>query len=296
MNKITCFGEVLWDNFPTYKKAGGASLNVALRLHSLKNDVKLISSLGNDPDGKDLNNYIKSKGLSLDYIQHNSEHSTSTVEVVLDHKGLASYTIKKPCAWDYIVLTNELISIVKNSKAFLFGSLIARSKTSSNTLLKLLPFSRLSVFDINLRPPNYNMITIKALMSAADFIKFNDDELIEISTSFGLQDKTLEQTILFVASKTNTTSICVTLGSQGAILYFGQKFYHNTGYPVDVVDTVGAGDSFLATLIDALLKNSDPQMALDRACAVGALVAQNQGANPKIYNTDIDSMLLKSNQ
>jgi fructokinase len=137
------------------------------------------------------------------------------------------------------------------------------------------------------------MITIKALMSAADFIKFNDDELIEISTSFGLQDKTIEQTILFVASKTNTTSICVTLGSQGAILYFGQKFYHNTGYPVDVVDTVGAGDSFLATLIDALLKNSDPQMALDRACAVGALVAQNQGANPKIYNTDIDNMLLK---
>jgi len=199
MNKITCFGEVLWDIFPSYKKAGGASLNVALRLHSFKNEVILISSLGNDTDGKDLRDYIKSKRLSLDCIQHNSVHNTSTVEVVLDDNGLAAYTIKKPCAWDSIELTNELLYLVKNSKAFLFGSLVARSKTSRNTLIELLSVSRFSVFDLNLRPPHYNLKTIKTLMSAADFIKFNDDELIEISTSFGLQEKTIEQAILFIA-------------------------------------------------------------------------------------------------
>ena len=133
-------------------------------------------------------------------------------------------------------------------------------------------------------------------MSAADFIKFNDDELIEISTSFGLQDKTLEQTILFVASKTNTTSICVTLGSQGATLYYEQEFFYNKGYLVNVVDTVGAGDSFLATLIDGLLKDYPTQKALDRASAVGALVAQNEGANPKIKNASIEAILLESNE
>ena len=54
MNKITCFGEVLWDVFPTHKKIGGAPLNVALRLHSFQNDVTIISSVGDDKNGKEL--------------------------------------------------------------------------------------------------------------------------------------------------------------------------------------------------------------------------------------------------
>ena len=54
MNKITCFGEVLWDVFPTHKKIGGAPLNVALRLHSFENDVTIISSVGDDKNGKEL--------------------------------------------------------------------------------------------------------------------------------------------------------------------------------------------------------------------------------------------------
>ena len=58
MSKITCFGEVLWDVFPTYKKIGGAPLNVALRLQSFNNDVTMISSVGNDEKGTMLLNYI----------------------------------------------------------------------------------------------------------------------------------------------------------------------------------------------------------------------------------------------
>jgi fructokinase len=48
MVKIICFGEVLWDVFPTHKTIGGAPLNVALRLKSFGNDVLMISSIGND--------------------------------------------------------------------------------------------------------------------------------------------------------------------------------------------------------------------------------------------------------
>ena len=64
MHKITCFGEVLWDVFPTHKKIGGAPLNVALRLHSFKNDVSIISSIGDDKSGKELKKYIKKENLS----------------------------------------------------------------------------------------------------------------------------------------------------------------------------------------------------------------------------------------
>lgn len=48
MLKIFCFGEILWDVFATHKKIGGAPLNVALRLQSLKNKVSIISSVGKD--------------------------------------------------------------------------------------------------------------------------------------------------------------------------------------------------------------------------------------------------------
>ena len=59
------------------------------------------------------------------------------------------------------------------------------------------------------------------------------------------------------------------------------------GYKVKVIDTVGAGDSFLGSLITKLLNNTPPQDAIDYACAVGALVASHEGANPQLDESDI---------
>ena len=58
-----------------------------------------------------------------------------------------------------------------------------------------------------------------------------------------------------------------------------------------MIDTVGSGDSFLASLIVKLLDQKDPQYALNYACAVGAIVAQYEGANPIIHQSEIDAFL-----
>ena len=290
MTKIVCFGEVLWDVFPTHKTIGGAPLNVALRLKSFQNDISLISCLGDDTSGKELKLELEKFSISY-YLQTDKEYKTSTVAISLDKNGSASYLIHKPCAWDNIQVNNELKSLVKNSDAFIFGSLVARSNTSRNTLITLLDISKFSVFDVNLRSPHYQISSIQVLMNAANFIKFNDDELTEISKGLGIQGASIEQTIVSVATKTNTASICVTLGEKGAILFYDQRFFYSKGYQVEVVDTVGSGDSFLATLIDALLKDEDPQLAIDKSCAVGALVAKNKGANPVISEVEIDAIM-----
>jgi len=290
MTKIVCFGEVLWDVFPTHKTIGGAPLNVALRLKSFQNDISLISCLGDDTSGKELKLELEKFSISY-YLQTDKEYKTSTVAISLDKNGSASYLIHKPCAWDNIQVNNELKSLVKNSDAFIFGSLVARSNTSRNTLITLLDISKFSVFDVNLRSPHYQISSIQVLMNAANFIKFNDDELTEISKGLGIQGASIEQTIVSVATKTNTASICVTLGEKGAILFYDQRFFYSKGYQVEVVDTVGSGDSFLATLIDALLKDEDPQLAIDKSCAVGALVAKNKGANPMISEVEIDAIM-----
>ena len=58
MKKITCFGEVLWDVFPTHKKIGGAPLNVAVRLSTLGNDTSIISRVGMDQDGENILSFL----------------------------------------------------------------------------------------------------------------------------------------------------------------------------------------------------------------------------------------------
>ncbi len=247
MNKITCFGEVLWDVFPTHKKIGGAPLNVALRLHSFQNDVTIISSVGDDENGKELLRFIEEQGVYTGNIQINKNYETSKVAVALDQKGAASYTITLPCAWDFIEINKRLLSLVKVSDAFIFGSLVSRNKQSETTLKKLLTLSSFAVFDVNLRPPHYTIAVLTNLMKAAHFIKFNDDELIEICTSLGVTLKTIEDQVQFIASHTTTQNICVTKGSKGAVLFYEGTFFYNDGYVVKVADTVGSGDSFLAT-------------------------------------------------
>ena len=128
-------------------------------------------------------------------------------------------------------------------------------------------------------------------MNKADFIKFNDEEILEIASVLGFQSDNLEENIQFISEKTNTKSICVTLGKHGSLLLWNGNIYQHGGYPVKVADTVGAGDSFLASLIAKLLSDKNPETALDFASAVGALVASYSGANPKLRNEEIEDFL-----
>ncbi len=150
------------------------------------------------------------------------------------------------------------------------------------TVLQLLEVANYKIFDINLRVPHYTEDTLIEFMNAADFIKFNDEELYEVSRFLGSTYNSLQQNLEFITQKTTTKTICVTLGSHGAVLFFEGAYYHNCGYYAEVVDTVGSGDSFLATLTYELFNENNPQKAINTACAVGALVAQSEGANPMI--------------
>ncbi|MBD0824292.1 carbohydrate kinase family protein [Aestuariibaculum marinum] len=291
MANIVCFGEILWDVFPSNRKIGGAPLNVASRLKSLNNDVSMISAVGDDVPGNALLDYLNSNGIDTTCIQTIPDHDTSEVHVKLNEKGSASYDIKYPCAWDKIDLHSDAETLVKNADAFVFGSLVARDYTSKNTLYKLIDVAKYKIFDLNLRPPHYTKDILIYLMNKADFIKFNDDELFEVSKYLGSKYNSLEQNLMFVAEQTNTKHVCVTKGAHGAVLLYNDKLYYNSGYLIKVIDTVGAGDSFLGSLISKLLNNTKPQEAIDFACAVGALVAQSEGANPKLSDTDIESFI-----
>jgi fructokinase len=286
------FGEVLWDVFPTHKKIGGAPLNVALRMKSLGIETTIISRVGLDEDGKEIVSFIEEHGVSSDLIQIGEDYKTGVVNVMINDKGNASYDILYPSAWDKITLTKQMKEKVLKADAFVFGSLICRDEESRSTLYSLLENAKYKILDANLRTPYYTAEVLIELMSKADFIKLNDEELHEISQLLESPYNSFEQNIKFIAKKTNTKHICVTKGAFGAVLYYNEKFYYNSGYFVKVVDTVGAGDSFLASLIVRLLKGKSPQKSLNYACAIGALVAAHEGANPKIAAKEIKKFMM----
>ncbi len=296
MPTATCFGEVLWDVFPTHKKIGGAPLNVALRLQSFGVKTNIISRIGNDQDGKDLLLYISKNGLDTSTIQQDEFHKTGCVNITLDKNGSASYEIEYPVAWDKIEVSDHIVKIVRSSDVFIFGSLACRDNITKNTLIKLLQYAKFKVFDVNLRAPFYTMDLLLDLMMKSDFIKCNDEELNEICTALNFNSKSIIKQIQFLSQHTQTKQICVTKGKDGAILLYNDQLYVNNGYKIKVVDTVGAGDSFLATLISKLLYKTLPEEALDFACAVGALVASKEGANPKLIQSEILNFIKKSNK
>jgi fructokinase len=294
MSIITCFGEVLWDVFPTHKKIGGAPLNVALRLNSLGVRANIISRVSENEYGKELLEYVKSNGLDISSIQIDKTYNTGVVKVLIDDGGSASYSIDFPSAWDKIEITDNAIEQIKSSHAFIFGSLACRDEVSKNTLFYLLQFDSFKVFDVNLRPPFYSMELLLNLMNESDFIKCNEEELKEICNSLHFNSKSIEEQINFISQQTQTNKICVTKGKDGAVLLYNNKFYKHKGYQINVADTVGAGDSFLASLISKLLHDIQPEEALDFACAMGALVASKKGANPVITNYELNLFIKKS--
>lgn len=288
---ITCFGEVLWDCFDDDKRVGGAPLNVCLRLNSLGIKSQMLSAVGADELGEKLLNYLKEREVSTDLISVNPNKSTSTVEVTLDDRGCASYEIVADTAWDNIALNNALIEQVESSDIFVFGSLVARNAVSLNTLKQLVQRAKFKVFDVNLRKPHYDLATLIELMQAADFIKLNDDELYEIAQAMGSKFHSLEQNLEFIAKQTNTSYLCVTKGRHGALLKINQHNYYNSGFLINLVDTVGAGDSFLGALIYQLCHTTDAQYAVNFACAVGAMVAEHHGATPQLLMQDIKQFM-----
>lgn len=292
--KVICFGEILWDVFPGGEKIDGAPLNVALRLKSLGIATTIVSKIGKDQLGKRLIDFIHQQGIGTEYIQQDAQFETGKVNVTLDQNGAASYEIAYPAAWDKIDLVPTLEEEVAQADLFLFGSLVTRDVVSKKSLLSLLKKASFKVFDVNLRAPHYSQTLIEDLMQKADLIKFNDEELAEISKAMGSQEKSLEKQLRFISVKTNTPKVCVTKGGDGALLLLNDQLYDQKGFPIKVVDTVGAGDSFLATLLEGILTNKAPEIALENAFAMGAMVASSTGANPKITPEELHHFIKAS--
>lgn len=290
-NKVVTIGEILWDVFPEGAKAGGSSMNVALNLHKQGIECGFISAVGDDDNGKALVSFLSDNDFATDLIQTTTDLPTSTVVVRLNENNQATYTITQPVAWDDIKVTTQNTDAVKEADALVYCSLTCRDERSRQTIFALLENANTKIFDINLRAPFFEKDLIDHLLKKADILKINEDEIVWVKETFGLTGNGNEQILKQLSTAFNIEIICLTLGDKGACVLKDGKLYQHAGYKVQVIDTVGAGDAFLATFIACHLQGYPIETSLDNACKVGAFVTSQAGANPD-YNKKIYHMAL----
>ncbi|MEO5908928.1 MAG: carbohydrate kinase [Ginsengibacter sp.] len=291
---VVCFGEILWDFLPQGKIAGGAPVNVAYHLKMLGKNPAIISKIGSDNLGEELIQLLKIKNLETGFIQLDEVNKTGKVLVTIKENNEAEYQIVNPVAWDFIEWRDELASLVKDGKYFVFGSLINRNNESRSTLFSCLEIAQKKVFDINLRPPDFDKKILKELLEKTDLLKLNIAELHLLSKWFN-EYKNDEDKIKWLKEKFEIETIIVTKGGDGAILYIQDSFYYHEGYSVSVADTVGSGDAFLAAIISKLIDKASAEEALDFANALGAFVASCTGGCPE-YKIKNVVALMKNNE
>ena len=293
-HKVVCFGEVLWDILPSGAVPGGAPMNVAYHLNKLNKNPAVITRIGIDDRGQELMNIFSGHGVCTDFFQVDNKYETGKVYAQPNEYNEVVYDIVKPVAWDFIGWDDSFAELISNAEFFVFGSLAARSKVSKDTLFKLLETAKNKVLDINLRVPHYNRRIVEQLLRKANFVKMNLAEL-ELITGWFSNYTSIEDRLKSIGDKFRLSNMVVTMGGDGALLLMNGVVLKHPGFKVEVVDTVGSGDAFLAGLLSQLLEAAEPEAALEFASGLGAFIATQRGGCPE-YNPEQVKALIQNNK
>lgn len=276
---VAGIGELLWDVFPTGKRAGGAPANFVYHASALGAQGFAISAVGEDKLGRELLQELDNNRIS--HVCAKVPYPTGTVQVTLTN-GQPSYEIVENVAWDHIPLTQEAVDIVKRSDAVCFGSLALRNEVSRKTIFSLLdqaPATALRFFDVNLRQHYYSKELIEELLQKTNIFKINDEELVVLAKLFNLagDEQTQARTLL---ERYHLDYVVLTAGDKYSAIYTPTEVSRLDTPQVQVADTVGAGDSFSGAFAVSLLTGKTLRAAHEQAVKTAAFVCTKTGAWP----------------
>ncbi len=294
MLDVLAFGEVLWDVIDGVPHLGGAPFNLAAHAAKCGLGAAIVSAVGRDDLGRLAVSEAHRLGVATDFIAEHPTLPTGTVNVTLDARGVPSYEIVKPVAWDEIDCGGDAQSRVASvcPRAFCFGSLAQRSPVSAATLADLLaslPDSTLVFFDVNLRQDFWSRELVERGLARTDILKVNDEEM----RTLGFRPDTL------FAHFPRLSTIVETRGAAGCAVWWRSDggasppgeprrlggdvspYFTSPALPDGpVVDTVGAGDAFSAAFLAAVLRGEGLQSAAEAGNRLAGRVAARPGAIP----------------
>lgn len=297
---IVAVGEILWDLLPAGPRLGGTTANFATVCARLGQPATLISSLGADAWGERARaglRAVQQDGAALlntELIQTASAAPTGLVEVQLGDDGQPRYTIAAPAAWDVIEPTPQSLAAVAEARALCFGTLCQRAATSRSTIRALIEATDpacLRVLDVNVRSPFFSAEVARWSMAHCNVAKISEEELAEVARAIGagvpdsnvgeLSVKQVERSArALLQAQAQLQLLAITMGARGSLLLTHTETHYHPGFPVQVVDTVGAGDAFTAGLVVAWLAGGSLAATNVVGNRCGSFVAGQPGATP----------------
>jgi fructokinase len=296
--EIVGLGEVLWDLLPGGRQLGGAPFNFAFHCHQLGHPSTIVSRVGKDDLGREIREAARQLGLPDDYLQADAEHPTGTVTVELDAQGQPTFTIHEDVAYDALTWDDRLEALFCQAQAVCFGTLVQRQAGARATVRRALRSARaaLLVYDVNLRQHFYSREVIEASLHASRWVKLNEQELAVLQPLLGLAGSNASAGLAELRGRYDLELACLTRGERGCLVQTADEEIAVPGLPVQVVDTVGAGDAFTAGLLVYSLEERPLEDAVVFANHLAARVAAAAGGTPRIARADVEAGLSARSQ
>ena len=282
-------GEVLIDILPSGPVVGGGPANTAKALARMGHDVHFIDGISNDAYGQSAREELLRDGVNLD-LALASDKPTCTATVTLDATGGASYEflIDGTATFDFasswlpdphryqpqVLHIGTLVTVIEPGALALYDWAMA--------VAELAPI----VFDPNIRPsvmPDRDLYeaAVEKWAALSAVIKVSDDDLAWLFPQSSIDD---------VANRwvnDGVFLVVVTRGADGLVGYTADGRFEVPGVRVDVVDTVGAGDTVGAIVVEAMLTHGLIELrgdllrsVLTRAASAAAITCSRKGAQP----------------
>lgn len=282
---IVSLGEVLWDVFEHGELLGGAPLNFAANMQRLGHRSTLLTAVGADPRGALVFERMRALGLSTEFVQTTSERATGSAIITTDSAGNAGFVIERPAAFDCLLTNDALWNKIQNSHPdwIYYGTLAQTNQATEKILIELTQSCKTArhFYDVNLRTGHWNLQLVERLSEVADILKLNETEAELLFQLTGKKKEfSLEAFCEDWSSAYGRKILCITLGDKGCAIYQDNKLQRFSGYQVEIVDTVGAGDAFAAAFLHGLDAGWRIEKVAGFANALGALVASRAGATP----------------
>lgn len=306
MPKALCIGELLIDfvsttpdvtlaEAPGFVKApGGAPANVAVGLAKLGIDTGFIGKVGADPFGDFLIETLQQNSVDTTYLIAGEASRTTLAFVATRSDGMKDITFYRHPGADIQLSPDEVAeTYIQSAEIFHYGSVSLSHSPSREATLKAIQCAKSAgafvSYDPNVRLMLWDNANdakdwIWEVMPYADVVKISEEEW-----EFVTGDAALEPGIERILGL-DVALLVVTLGERGCYYTNGTAAGYVDGYAVDVVDTLGAGDAFVAAMLSELIQHEKVQ-SLDTAQlhaimryanAAGALATQKVGVIPAL--------------
>lgn len=282
---VVALGELLWDIFPEGAKFGGAPGNFAHHVASLGAQTFMVSAVGDDDLGRVALERLQNSGIDISHVVVDDTHPTGSVDVSIDRRGQGAFRFHEDESWDFLAWSDDLQRLANRCDAVCFGTLGQRSDQSRATIRRFVETTKktaLRIFDINLRAPFYTIDVVTETLKLANVLKLNDDELRWMAETLGLRQGPEIDQAIEIRQRFELKLVAVTRGERGALVVTEESTHDVAGHPVDVRDTVGAGDAFTAALTIGLIQGKEIGALAETACRIAEYVCTQSGATPAL--------------